>query len=93
MAKQTTEIVYLVSSAGTGYFYSLIKNKRKNKIKVKKYDPIAKKHVMFEEKKLSRVKKKVAGGKEATAGEKGEKAEKAPKKEKAKGGKEQAAAA
>lgn len=57
MAKANTEIAYLVSSAGTGYFYSIKKNRRKDKISVKKYDPVAKKHVLFEEKKLSKAKK------------------------------------
>ena len=57
MAKANTEIVFLVSSAGTGYNYSIKKNKRKEKISIKKYDPIARKHVLFEEKKLSKLKK------------------------------------
>jgi len=62
MAKAPHETTFLVSSAGTGYFYTNRKNKRKNKgekkLALKKYDPIAKKHVLFEEKKLSRLKKK-----------------------------------
>ena len=33
-------------------------NKYNNKLKVKKYDPIARKHVLFEDKKLSKLKKK-----------------------------------
>ena len=62
MAKVDMETVFLVSSAGTGFFYINRKNKRKfkgeGKLKIMKYDPIARKHVLFEEKKLSRLKKK-----------------------------------
>ena len=57
MAKANTEIAYLVSSAGTGYYYTIKKNRRREKLKTKKYDPIAQKHVLFEEKKLSKLKK------------------------------------
>jgi len=62
MAKVAKEGVTLVSSAGTGYFYTYRVNKKKGKgggkLKVKKYDPIAQKHVLFEAKKLSKIKKK-----------------------------------
>ena len=62
MAKAAKETTFLVSSEGTGYFYTNRRNKKKNrgdsKISVQKYDPIARKHVLFEEKKLSRLKKK-----------------------------------
>lgn len=61
MAKVAKEGVTLVSSAGTGYFYTVRKNKKKRtggKLKMQKYDPVARKHVLFEEKKLSKVKKK-----------------------------------
>ena len=62
MAKATKETFFLVSSEGTGAFYVNSKNKKKgkgeNKLKVKKYDPIARKHVLFEDKKLSKLKKK-----------------------------------
>lgn len=64
MAKAQKEAVYLVSTEGTGYFYTIRRNKRKSKggtgskLKVNKYDPIARKHVQFEEKKLSKLKKK-----------------------------------
>lgn len=62
MAKIQKEAVYLVSSAGTGYFYTLRKNKKRNragkKLAVRKYDPIARQHVLFEEKKLSKLKQK-----------------------------------
>ena len=62
MAKAPKETNFLVSSDGTGYFYSNRKNKRKSKgdkkIKLKKYDPKTRKHVLFEEKKLSKLKVK-----------------------------------
>ncbi|MFM7204486.1 MAG: 50S ribosomal protein L33 [Myxococcota bacterium] len=48
------EKVKLLSSAGTGYFYTTTKNKKKSneKIKRKKYDPKVRKHVEFVETKL-----------------------------------------
>lgn len=48
------EKIKIVSSAGTGYFYTTTKNSRNTskKLKLKKYDPIAQKHVEFVEKKL-----------------------------------------
>ena len=64
MAKAAKETFFLVSSEGTGFFYSNRKNKKKgkgeNKLKVRKYDPVARKHVLFEDKKLSKLKKKYA---------------------------------
>ncbi|NBW41442.1 50S ribosomal protein L33, partial [bacterium] len=54
MAKVAKEALYLVSSEGTGFFYTLRVNKKKRrgdqKLSLKKYDPIAQKHVLFEEK-------------------------------------------
>ena len=48
------EKIKLVSTAGTGYFYTTTKNKRKNpdKLKLKKYDPVVRKHVEFVEEKM-----------------------------------------
>jgi large subunit ribosomal protein L33 len=48
------EKVKLESSAGTGHFYTTTKNKRTmpEKIEMKKYDPVARKHVMYKEGKL-----------------------------------------
>jgi large subunit ribosomal protein L33 len=48
------EIIRLVSSAGTGFAYYTTKNKRTTteKISMKKYDPIARKHVVFTETKM-----------------------------------------
>lgn len=54
------ETIFLVSSAGTGYFYTTQKNKRTSseKIKLKKYDPMVRKHVEFvESNKVSKSKK------------------------------------
>lgn len=62
MAKVAKEGVHLVSTEGTGYFYTVRRNKKRKagqtKLSMRKYDPIAKKHVLFEEKKLSKLKKK-----------------------------------
>lgn len=46
--------IRLVSSAGTGYFYTTDKNKRNtpDKLEFKKYDPKVRKHVMFKEAKI-----------------------------------------
>jgi large subunit ribosomal protein L33 len=46
--------IKLVSTAGTGYFYTTSKNKRltTGKLKFKKYDPKVRKHVEFVEEKL-----------------------------------------
>lgn len=48
------EKIRLVSSAGTGYYYTTTKNKRKtpDKLKMKKYDPVVRKHVEFVEAKI-----------------------------------------
>jgi large subunit ribosomal protein L33 len=54
MAKAITLKVKLVSSADTGYFYVTRKNSRTktDKLVMKKYDPIARKHVEFKEAKI-----------------------------------------
>ena len=54
MAKAVTIKVKLVSSADTGFYYVTRKNSRTmtEKLKMKKYDPIAKKHVEFVESKI-----------------------------------------
>lgn len=46
--------IKLVSSAGTGFFYTTDKNKRNmpNKMEIKKFDPVVRKHVMFKEAKI-----------------------------------------
>jgi large subunit ribosomal protein L33 len=54
MAKATTIKVKLVSTADTGYFYVTKKNSRTmtEKLSMKKYDPVARKHVDFKEAKI-----------------------------------------
>ena len=46
--------IKLVSSAGTGYYYTTTKNKRTmpEKMAMKKYDPVVRKHVEFKEVKI-----------------------------------------
>lgn len=48
------EKIKLVSSAGTGHFYTTSKNKRNtpNKLEFRKYDPVVRKHVVYREAKL-----------------------------------------
>ena len=48
------EKIKLESSAGTGHFYTTTKNKRTKpeKIEMLKYDPKARKHVIYKEGKL-----------------------------------------
>jgi len=54
MAKSNTILIKLVSSADTGYYYTTKKNPRTKteKLELKKYDPIARKHVVFKEGKI-----------------------------------------
>lgn len=46
--------VKLVSTADTGHFYTTEKNKRStpDKLEMKKYDPVVRKHVIYREAKL-----------------------------------------
>jgi large subunit ribosomal protein L33 len=46
--------VKMVSSAGTGHFYTTTKNKRTtpDKLEMKKFDPVVRKHVMYKEGKI-----------------------------------------
>lgn len=48
------EKIKLVSSACTGHFYTTKKNKRNTpeKIEIKKYDPVVRKHVAYKEAKI-----------------------------------------
>ena len=48
------EKIKLVSTAGTGYFYTTTKNRRTatGKLQLRKYDPKVRKHVVFKEAKL-----------------------------------------
>tara|TARA_B100000446_G_scaffold161378_1_gene160793 strand:+ start:43 stop:207 length:165 start_codon:yes stop_codon:yes gene_type:complete len=45
------DIIQIESTAGTGYRYSITKNKRlhPDRVEFKKYDPVVKKHVIFKE--------------------------------------------
>jgi large subunit ribosomal protein L33 len=54
MAKPTTIKIRLNSSAGTGHFYVTKKNARTmtEKMVVRKYDPVARKHVEYKEGKI-----------------------------------------
>ena len=54
MAKAVTLKIKLVSSADTGHYYVTKKNSRTQteKMVMKKYDPIAKKHVEYRESKI-----------------------------------------
>ena len=48
------EKIRMNSSAGTGHFYTTDKNKRTmpDKLELKKYDPVVRKHVMYKESKI-----------------------------------------
>ena len=46
--------INLVSSAGTGHYYTTTKNKRNQpeKMEISKYDPVVRKHVAYKESKI-----------------------------------------
>ena len=46
--------IKLESSAGTGHFYTTTKNKRTmpDKMEIKKFDPVVRKHVVYKEAKI-----------------------------------------
>ena len=48
------EKIRMNSSAGTGHFYTTDKNKRTtpDKLEMKKYDPVVRKHVAYKESKI-----------------------------------------
>lgn len=54
MAKKIREKIRLVSSAGTGHFYTTEKNKRNmpGKFEIKKFDPVIRQHVLYKEAKI-----------------------------------------
>ena len=56
MAGSNREKIKLVSTAGTGHYYTTTKNKRTmpDKMEISKYDPVARKHVVYKEAKLSK---------------------------------------
>ena len=46
--------IKMVSSAGTGHYYTTSKNKKNSpdKLEMKKFDPVVRKHVMYKEAKI-----------------------------------------
>lgn len=54
MAKSVREKIKLVSTEGTGHFYTITKNKRTKpeKVEMRKFDPVVRKHVMYKEAKI-----------------------------------------
>ena len=54
MAKSNRDLIKLVSTAGTGHYYTTSKNKRTKpeKIEMKKYDPVVRQHVTYREAKI-----------------------------------------
>jgi len=54
MANSARDKIRLVSSAGTGHFYTTDKNKKNtpHKLEFRKYDPVVRKHVMYKEAKI-----------------------------------------
>ena len=48
------ETIRMNSTAGTGHFYTTDKNKRTmpDKLEMKKFDPVARKHVIYKEGKI-----------------------------------------
>jgi len=54
MAKSGRDKIKLESSEGTGHFYTTTKNKRNmpEKMEIMKFDPKARKHVMYKETKI-----------------------------------------
>ncbi|MDD6177598.1 MAG: 50S ribosomal protein L33 [Succinivibrionaceae bacterium] len=53
-SKGGREKIRLNSSAGTGHFYTTTKNKRTmpEKMEIKKFDPVVRKHVIYKEGKI-----------------------------------------
>ena len=51
MAKQSSILIKLVSTANTGFYYVTKKNPRTvtEKLEFRKYDPVVRKHVIFKE--------------------------------------------
>ncbi len=54
MAKPNSILIKLVSTADTGFYYVTKKNPRNltEKMEVRKYDPVVRKHVLFKESKI-----------------------------------------
>lgn len=54
MGKSKRELVKLVSTADTGYYYTAKIKKGREKLLIKKFDPKVRKHVDFREAKLEK---------------------------------------
>ena len=54
MAKPATVLIKMVSTADTGHYYVTKKNPRTQteKLELKKYDPVVRKHVLYKEGKI-----------------------------------------
>ena len=54
MAKANSILIKLVSTAGTGFFYTTRKNPKNQteKMTLRRYDPVVRKHVEFKESKI-----------------------------------------
>jgi large subunit ribosomal protein L33 len=54
MAKPSTILIRLISTADTGFFYVTKKNPRTatGKLELRTYDPVVRKHVLFKEAKI-----------------------------------------
>ena len=54
MAKSARDKIKPESTAGTGHFYTTTKNRKtqSGKMEISKYDPVARKHVIYKETKL-----------------------------------------
>lgn len=54
MAKAARDKIKLVSTANTGHFYTTTKNKKNtpDKLEMRKYDPVVRKHVAYKEAKI-----------------------------------------
>lgn len=48
------DLIKLVSTANTGHYYTTTKNKRTmtEKMEIKKFDPVVRKHVIYKEHKI-----------------------------------------
>lgn len=52
--KKMRDKIKLISTEGTGHFYTTTKNKRTmpEKMEIKKFDPVVRKHVIYKEAKI-----------------------------------------
>ena len=51
-SKNNRELIRLVSTAGTGFFYTTARKRARDKLELNKYDPVVRKHVLFKEAKI-----------------------------------------